>query len=113
MQHLPRGGDSAVRHLLVPGPDGLAGYAHLDVTDQLEGSSAELAVHPASRNCGIGRALVEELLRQSPDGRLRLWAHGDHPAAGKMAAGLGFVRSRSLWQMRRPLADPLPPVALP
>ncbi|MGZ6804682.1 MAG: hypothetical protein ACXVFU_16685, partial [Nocardioidaceae bacterium] len=46
MLHLPRGGDSDVRHLLVPGPDGLAGYAHLDVTDQVEGSSAELLVSP-------------------------------------------------------------------
>jgi mycothiol synthase len=113
MLHLPRGGDSDVRHLLVRGPHGLTGYAHLDVTDRVAGSSAELAVHPEARNQGIARALVEELVRQSPDGRLRLWAHGDHPAAGKLAASLGFVRTRSLWQMRRPLSAPLPPVQLP
>jgi mycothiol synthase len=113
MLHLPRGGDTDVRHLLVRSDAELVGYAHLDVTDRVAGPSAELAVHPSARGQGIGRALVEELMRQSPDDRLRLWAHGDHPAAGKLAASLGFVRSRSLWQMRRPLSAPLPPVTLP
>jgi mycothiol synthase len=113
MLHLPRGGDADVRHLLVRSEAGLVGYAHLDVTDQVQGSSAELAVHPAARERGIGRALAEELLQQSPDGRLRLWAHGEHPAAGKLAASLGFQRSRVLWQMRRPLATPLPAATLP
>ena len=113
MLHLPRGGDSDVRHLLVRGPDGLEGYAHLDVTDHVAGPSAELAVHPAARGRGVGRALTEELLRQSPDGRLRLWAHGDRPEAAKLAASLGFQRARSLWQMRRPLAADLPAVQLP
>ena len=113
MLHLPVGGDSNVKHLLVRGPAGLSGYAHLDVTDQVAGSSAELAVHPGHRGQGIGRALTEELLRLTPDGRLRLWAHGDRPEASKLAASLGFERTRSLWQMQRPLADPLPKVSLP
>lgn len=117
MLHLPRGGDADVRHLLVwadpaesaesAGRGGthprLLGYAHLDVTDQVAGSSAELAVHPEARQHGIGRALTKELIGQSPDGRLRLWAHGNHPGAARLAGSLGFVRSRSLWQMRRPL----------
>jgi mycothiol synthase len=113
MLHLPRGGDADVRHLLVRSEGQLVGYAHLDVTDQVAGSSAELAVLPSARGQGIGRALVEELLRQSPDGRLRLWAHGHHVAAEKLAFSLGFERVRSLWQMRRPLADALPEVQLP
>jgi mycothiol synthase len=116
MLHLPRGGDADVRHLLVRSGSSLIGYAHLDVTDQVAGSSAELAVRPEARCHGTGRALTEELLRQSPDGRLRLWAHGEHPAAAKLAAALGFERSRSLWQMRRPLSAPhapLPPVEVP
>jgi mycothiol synthase len=111
--HLPGGGDSDVRHVLVRGSAGLVGYAHLDVTDQVAGSSAELAVHPDARGHGIGRELTEQLLALSPDGRLRLWAHGDRPEAGKLAASLGFERSRSLWQMNRSLAEPLPPVVLP
>ncbi len=111
--HLPLGGDEDVRHVLVPGPDGLLGYAHLDVTDPVAGSSAELVVHPSARRGGTGRCLVEELLGQTPDGRLRLWAHGEHPGAGALARSFGFSRSRVLWQMRRPLTEDLPPYALP
>lgn len=120
MLHLPAGGDALVTHLLItdgePDRDGtgsLIGYAHLDVTDEVAGSSAELAVAPAARRHGVGRALVEELVRRSPDGRLRLWAHGEHPGAGRLATSMGFTRSRVLWQMRRPLTDALPPVQLP
>jgi mycothiol synthase len=114
MLHLPGGGDADVRHLLIRSSGGaLQGYAHLDVTDQVAGSSAELVVHPDARGRGLGRALVEGLLEQSPDGRLRLWAHGDLPAAEKLANSLGFTRLRSLWQMRMPLTDALPEVELP
>ena len=109
MLHLPRGGDADVRHLLVrDDAHTLVGYAHLDVTDQVSGSSAELAVHPGARGHGTGRALATTLLEQSPDGRLRLWAHGEHPAAARLALSLGLTRQRVLWQMRRPLADALP-----
>ena len=117
--HLPLGGDEDVRHVLVEdeatsgaGPF-LAGYAHLDVTDPVAGSSAEVVVRPDARRAGIGRRLVEELVRLSPDGRLRLWAHGEHPAAGALATTMGFTRGRVLWQMRRPLTGELPPYALP
>jgi mycothiol synthase len=113
MLHLPGGGDSDVRHVLVREEGRLVGYAHLDVTDQLAGPSGELVVHPNRRNHGVGRTIAAELVAQSPDGRLRLWAHGEHPGAEAMARAGGFVRSRVLWQMRRPLAGPLPPVVLP
>ena len=114
MLHLPHGGDADVRHLLVRRDDGrLLGYAHLDVTDQVSGPSAELAVRPDARGCGTGRALATSLLEQSPDGRLRLWAHGEHPAAARLAASLGLSRQRVLWQMRRPLADALPDPVVP
>ena len=116
--HLPAGGDAGVRHLLVRSPaddgaPGLAGYAHLDVTDRVAGSSAELAVDPAARRGGAGRALVEALLAETPDGRLRLWAHGEHPAAAALADGLGFDRTRVLLRMRRSLDLPLAEVVLP
>ncbi len=113
MLHLPRGGDSDVRHLLVRQGDALLGYAHLDATDAVAGSSAELAVHPDARGRGIGRALVAALLRESPDARLRLWAHGEHPSSGALATAMGFTRSRVLWQMRRPLDGTLPSYDLP
>ena len=113
MLHLPAGGDSDVQHLLVRDDDRVVGYAHVDATDRVEGASAELLVCPKHRGHGLGRQLVERLLELSPDGRLRLWAHGDAEAAAALAGALGFRRTRSLWQMRRPLAEPLAPVATP
>ena len=106
--HLPYGGDTEVRNLLVREGPAVVAYAHLDVTDQVEGSSAELAVAPSARGRGLATDLVAELLRQTPDGRLRLWAHGDSPAAARLAEKQGFSRSRVLFQMRRSLETPLP-----
>jgi mycothiol synthase len=111
--HLRHGGDADVRHLLVRDGGELAGYAHVDVTDPVEGSSAELAVHPEHRRRGLGRLLAEAALAASPDGRLRLWAHGDHPAAAALAHKLGFERSRVLFQMRRSLYAPVPAPTFP
>jgi mycothiol synthase len=114
MLHLRHGGDSADRHVLVyAGSDGLAGYAHLDGSDEVAGASAELVVDPGLRGQGFGRRLVRQLLAESPDGRLRLWSHGGHPSAAGLAAGMGFTVSRSLWQMRRSLYAPLPAPTLP
>ncbi len=117
MLHLRYGGDAPARNLLgwrrrSSGRE-LVGYAHLDVTDPVEGASAELAVAPALRRAGYGRGLVEALLADTPDGRLRLWAHGEHPAAAALAASLGFHRDRILWQLRRSLYAPLPAPQLP
>lgn len=115
--HLRRGGDAPAVHLLVHHGDALVGYAHVDTTDLVIGASAELAVHPLHRRGGTGRALVEAAMavaeERDPAGRLRLWAHGDHPSATALAARLGFERHRALWQMRRSLDDPLPSHQLP
>lgn len=117
MLHLPGGGDSDVRHVLVRDGAGegatLVGYGHLDVTDVVAGSSGELVVLPAARGRGVGRQLAAALFDLSPDGRLRLWAHGEHPAAARMAAAGGLQATRVLWQMRRSLAEPLPAYRLP
>jgi len=118
MLHLRYGGDERVRNVLTWVPDGaagdeLAGYAHLDVTDEVEGASAELVVAPSHRGHGVGRRLVQATLAETPDGRLRLWSHGGHPGAAALAASLGFVESRALWQMRRSLYAPLPAAELP
>jgi len=116
--HLRHGGDERVRHVMAyaTGPDGarlLAGYAHLDVTDAVEGSSGELVVDPGCRRRGVGHALARQVLAESPDGRLRLWSHGGHPAAAALAASLGLTRVRTLLQMRRSLFAPLPQPTLP
>lgn len=113
MLHLRYGGDQEVRNVLVRVGDELAAYGHLDVTDQVAGASAELTVDPAHRREGLGTLLVRTTLGETTDGRLRLWAHGEHPAAAAMAARLGFQRSRCLWQMRRSLYAPLPAPTLP
>jgi mycothiol synthase len=118
MLHLRYGGEGPARHLLVFAhaqgqPEQLAAYAHLDPTDEVEGSSAEIVVHPRLRRHGIGRLLVHSLEQASPDGRLRLWAHGQVTGARALAASLGYERARELWQMRRSLYAPLPPVDLP
>jgi mycothiol synthase len=84
----------------------LAGYAHLD------SGSAELVVHPAHRRRGHGRTLLKALLGET-QGPLRVWAHGELPAAVALAAGTGFSRVRALFQLRRPTAEPLPAVSVP
>lgn len=113
MLHLRYGGDAPARHVLVRHGDALVGYAHLDISDPVEGASGELTVHPGARRRGVGHALVAALLAEVPDGRLRLWAHGQHPAAARMARRWGFASERVLWQMRRSLYAPLPASRFP
>ncbi|HEX7745314.1 MAG TPA: GNAT family N-acetyltransferase, partial [Micromonosporaceae bacterium] len=57
--HIRQGGEAPAVHLMIRDPDGaLVGYAHVDTTDEVEGPSAELVVHPLRRRRGLGRALV-------------------------------------------------------
>ncbi|WP_369208266.1 mycothiol synthase [Streptomyces sp. PU-14G] len=102
--HLRGGPREAVRHLLLRTGDGtLAGYAQLEDTDPVEAPAAELVVAPSFRGNGHGRRLGQALLEMSGR-RLRLWAHGGHPAARHLAQSLGLTLFRELRQMRRPLA---------
>ncbi len=95
----------------------LVGYAHLDTAGESRGEPlvAELAVHPGHRGQGAGTTLVEALLERAelpvaaaderPDqDTLRIWSHGEHPAALRLAGRYGFGRSRELWRMGRDLA---------
>jgi mycothiol synthase len=112
--HLRHGGEGPDLNLLLRLPDGtLAGYAHLDPTDPVAGPSAETVVHPAHRGAGYGRSLVQAALDAAPGHRLRLWAHGDHPAARALARTMGFTEVRRLEQWRRSLRVPLPDAPLP
>ncbi|MFI6180769.1 mycothiol synthase [Nonomuraea sp. NPDC051191] len=113
MLHLRYGGDPRARSLLLHSGDGTpVAYAHVDLTDEVEGPSAELVVHPAHRRQGHGTRLLRAVLELA-GGTVRLWAHGDHAGAGALAASFGFERVRSLWQMRRSLFAPLSPYTLP
>jgi mycothiol synthase len=100
--HLRYGGDPRARNVLVWRNGQLAGYGHLDPTDPVEGPAAEMVIDPAFRRHGLGLALGEALLAEAGDG-MRLWAHGELPAAARLAAAAGFHRVRALWQMRRSL----------
>ncbi|MBK1784849.1 mycothiol synthase [Prauserella cavernicola] len=89
------------------GHDGgeLVGVAHLDTGgDSFGRQVAELIVHPEHRGKGHGAALARELAAQVPD-QLRVWAHGDHPAAARLATRLGFERVRELLVMHVRVAD--------
>jgi mycothiol synthase len=109
----PRGRD------LVLTVDGeIAGYAYLDPpaagphSDAPE-VSGELMIHPDRRRRGLGRALAAAAAAAAGGHALRLWAHGDLPAAAALAAAAGFERFRALWQMRRPLSVPPAEPVLP
>ncbi|GAB2611085.1 mycothiol synthase [Pseudactinotalea suaedae] len=87
--------DREVHHLPVLDDGGaLLGYA------QLDGTSAELAVHPGHRRHGLGARLLDEVLALAP--AAQVWAHGPHPGAAPLATGRGLAVVRELWLMRSP-----------
>jgi len=100
--HLRYGGDPRARNVLLWQDGQLAGYGHLDPTDPVEGPAAEMVIDPAFRRKGLGLALGNAVLAEAGEG-MRLWAHGELPAAARLAAAAGFHRVRALWQMRRSL----------
>ncbi|MEU8585138.1 mycothiol synthase [Streptomyces abikoensis] len=109
-----KGRREGVRHVLLRDLDRkLIGYGQLEDSDPVEAPAGELVVHPDARGRGHGRALGSALLHESGK-RLRVWAHGGHPAARHLAQVLGLSLFRELRQMRRPLAGlDLPDPVLP
>ncbi len=111
--HLEYGGGHGARDLLLRRGDALAGYSHLGGPDPAGHLSGELVIHPAQRRRGLGLALARAAVARAGPLPVRIWAHGDLPAAAALAAAAGFTRVRSLLQMRRSLAEPLPEPRLP
>ena len=111
--HLKYGGGHATRDLLLRRGDALAGYSHLSGPDPAGHLSGELVIHPAQRRHGLGLALARAAVASADPLPVRIWAHGDLPAAARLATAAGFTRVRSLLQMRRSLAGPLPEAPLP
>ncbi|MGO8962040.1 MAG: mycothiol synthase [Streptosporangiaceae bacterium] len=103
MLHLRYGGDPRARNLLLWQDGELAGYGHLDPTDPVEGPAGEMVIDPARRRQGLGVILGRAMVTAAGDAGLRLWAHGELPAAARLAAAAGLQRTRALWQMRRSL----------
>lgn len=60
----------------------------------------ELFVVPEHRREGLGSELLTTSLARTG----AVWAHGDLPAAQRLAAVFGLVRTRELRQLRRPLS---------
>jgi mycothiol synthase len=104
-----REGPGTGTDLLVTRDGRIAGYAYLDPPAQRQplDRSGELVVHPDYRRHGLGLELVRALAAAADGDPIRLWAHGDLPAAALLARAAGFERFRALWQMRRPLGIPL------
>ncbi len=99
-----RGGSHALAHE----GTGLVGYAHLDTDgDALGNQVAELIVHPAHRRRGHGTRLAAAVLDRAGD-KLRIWSHGDHPAAARIAGRAGLARVRELLTMRLDASAALP-----
>lgn len=111
--HLEFGGGHGARDLLLRRADALAGYSHLGGPDPAGHLGGELVIHPAQRRRGLGLALARAVVAAAGPLPVRIWAHGDLPAAAGLAAAAGFTRVRSLLQMRRPLAEALPEPRLP
>ena len=111
--HLRHG---SARDFIVTADAEIAGYAYLDPPSAQRGEgeiTGELVIHPDRRRRGLGRALADQLAVAAAGHALRLWAHGDLPAAAALARAAGFERVRALWQMRRSLREPLDQPRLP
>lgn len=67
---------------------------------------SELAVHPELRARGLGAQLLQALrnyARETGNGALQLWAHGNLAGAQQLAGAQGFANVRTLYQLHMPL----------
>jgi mycothiol synthase len=88
-------------HALATGPGGaLVGYAHLNVAGDAKGRLVgEIFVHPDWRRHGVGALLAEQLVDWAAGRPMRVWSHGDHPGAARIAEKFDFERVRELLKM--------------
>ncbi len=115
MLHLMSGESAAdtydERHICVWQDDVVVGYGHLDMSDPVEGPSAQMAIDASIRRTGMGGRLLDMLMAESR-GQLKLWAHGARDAAGALAQSRKFTKARVLLRMQRSLKVPLPAARL-
>lgn len=90
-----------VVHLVRREGDEVVGYAQV-ASAGTDDAVAELVVDPEHRRAGHGRVLLDAALAE---GARSIWAHGDLPAAGALAASAGLERTRELFRMARPLTS--------
>ncbi len=112
--HLRYGAREPGRDLVLSADGEIAGYAYLDPPGAPGADlSGELVIDPARRRQGLGLALLRAVIAEADGHAIRMWAHGDLPAAAALARSAGFERFRALWQMRLSLRDPLAEPAFP
>jgi mycothiol synthase len=63
-----------------------------------------LVVDPKFRGAGVGKQLLGKAIEICSK-ELRLWVHGDQPAANALATSFGFEKIRTVLQMSRALTD--------
>jgi mycothiol synthase len=112
--HLRYGDREPGRDLVLSADGEIAGYAYLDPPGPARADlSGELVIDPARRRQGLGLTLVRAVIAEADGHAVRIWAHGDLPAAAGLARSAGFERFRALWQMRRSLRQPIAEPAFP
>ncbi|MGQ0465001.1 MAG: hypothetical protein ACT4QG_06735 [Sporichthyaceae bacterium] len=116
---VPVEGDSAVPRLqavarLEPGrEDGtpVVAYMRIDVVAPATGV-AQFVVHPRYRSLGVGTLFLERVGTDMTRAGgwagtgltgVDIWAHGGHPAAGRMARRFGAIQVRAVWKLLRSL----------
>lgn len=82
---------------------------------QGERGAAEAVLAPAHRGTGAGGALVRRMHADltAAGAPAWFWSHGDHPAAGHLAAALGYARERELLQLHTDDSPVVPAPAAP
>lgn len=107
-----RSAKAGLRSVVATDDGALVGVAVINPDpDQASTFTVELVVDPERREAGIGTALAREV-RAQVNGTVEAWAHGDHPAAQRLAETYGLTAVRDLHRLRRPLSGasdiPLP-----
>jgi len=102
--HLRHGGDKSDSYLVIKENKEVIAYAHLDTTDLVAGPSVEAVVHPSHRGKGLGSLILKESIKLCGD-KIRIWSHGDLPAAKAIAASLKLKRLWSNLLMSKPLGE--------
>lgn len=106
--HLLAGGGGEDRHGVVRDAGRIVGYAFVSSGDE---PIAEFLVDPAARGHGMGGRMLAEILEVGGP-RVRIWAHGQLPAAESIALHAGMRPVRRLCRYTRSL-DGIPEVPMP
>src|SRR5262245_32181889 len=107
--HLRYGGDEPVKTILALIDDRVVGYGHLDVTDKVEGASAELVVDPLFRKRGVGQAMLQRMVAETSPGSIRPRARWPAGWASFALDACGICAARSTQPFRRLCCRPASP----